>query len=119
MNAKTWQGRRLQMKTKLVSLVAAGILASGIAAHAEAMAPDPNLAPTTSGEEARIAPTSPDSPQLAVAPDPNVGPSTTVEEARIQPTSPDSPQLAVAPDPNLGEPAMQTTHTSGATVAMR
>jgi len=92
------------MKTNLLTLVVAGILGSAVAAHAQAVAPDPNLAPTTSGEEARITPTSPDSPQLAVAADPNIGPSTSEQEALIKPTSKDSPQLAVAPDPNLGEP---------------
>jgi hypothetical protein len=113
------------MKTKLVTLVAAGILGSTIAARAQAVAPDPNLAPTTNAEEARIAPTSPNSPRLAFAVDPNIGPSTTGQEALIAPTPADSPQLAVAPDPNLGgssfgeTAAMQAARTSGgATVAM-
>jgi hypothetical protein len=112
------------MKTKLVTLLAAGILGSSIAAHAQAVAPDPNLAPTTSGEEERIAPTSPHSRQLAIAADPNIGPSTSGEEVLIPPTSKDSPQLAVAPDPNFGgagfgeTPAMQAARVSGTTVAM-
>src|SRR5919197_894716 len=106
------------MKTTFVTLIAAGILGSSIAAHAQAVAPDPNLAPTTSAGEARIPPTSPDSPQLAVAADPNIGPSTNAGEALIPPTSPDAPQLAVAPDPNLGEPSFDgiAAHGSGATV---
>ena len=97
------------MKTKLLTVVAAGILGSSIAAHAQAVAPDPNLAPTTSVEEIRIARTSRNSPQLAVAPDPNVAPSTSEAEALIPATSPESPQLAVAPDPNLAEPIFRET----------
>ena len=92
-------------KSKLATLIAAGILGPSIAAHAQATIPDPNLAPTTSAEEARIPPTSPSSPQLAAAVDANVGSSTSAEEARIPPTSPDSSQLAVAPNPNLDEPS--------------
>ena len=113
------------MKTKLVTLVAAGILGTAIAAHAPAVAPDPNLAPTTSAEEVRTAPTSRNDRQLAVAVDPNFGLSTTGEEALIAATSPSSPQLAVAPDPNFGgssfgeSAAMHAARISGATVAMQ
>src|SRR5256885_4354238 len=124
MDAKTSQEGRVGMKkTNLAALIAAGILGSSIAAHAQAIAPDPNLAPTTSAEEERIPTTSPSSPQLALAVDPNVGPSTSAEEARIPPTSPNSPQLAVAPNPDFGQPSstesapMQAGRISGTSVA--
>ncbi len=75
----------MTIKSKLVTLFAAGMLASTVAAHAQgAMAPDPNIAPSTSGEEAEIPGTTANSPELAAAPDPNLGPSTADEEAEIQ-----------------------------------
>ena len=41
----------MTIKSKLVTLFAAGMLVSTVAAHAQgAMAPDPNIAPSTSGE---------------------------------------------------------------------
>lgn len=110
-------------RTKLATLIGAIILSAGLAARAQAIAPDPNFGLTTSGEEALIPHTQPDSPQLAVAADPNVAPTTTGAEALIAPTSPDAVQLAVAPDTNFGEPVfaeapvMQVAGTSGSTVA--
>ena len=96
------EDEKMTTKSKFMTFLAAGILTSTVAAHAQtAMAVDPNLAPSTSGEESRILGTDPSSVQLAAAPDANVGPSTTVEEARIQATASNSPQLAAAPDPNL------------------
>ena len=93
----------MTIKSKLATLFAAGMLASAVAAHAQgAMAPDPNIAPSTSSEEAELPGTTANSPELAAAPDPNVGPSTTDEEAELPGTSAHSPELAVAPDPNLG-----------------
>ena len=75
----------MTIKSKLMILFSAGMLASTVAAHAQgAMAPDPNIAPSTSGEEAELPGTVANSPQLAAAPDPNLGPSTTDEEAQIQ-----------------------------------
>jgi hypothetical protein len=115
-------GRGLAMnKTKLVTLLGALIFASSVAAHAQAIAPDPNLGLLASGEEALIPPTPADSPQLAAAADPNIGPSTSGEEALIPPTSPARPQLAVAPDPDVGEPGFREApemQAGGATVGM-
>ena len=93
----------MTIKSQLMTLFAAGTLASAVAAHAQgAMAPDPNIAPSTTGEEAELPGTVANSPELAAAPDPNVGPSTTAEEAELPGTSAHSPELAAAPDPNLG-----------------
>jgi len=79
------EDEHMTIKSKLVTLFAAGMLASTVAAHAQgAMAPDPNIAPSTSGEEAEIPGTTANSPELAAAPDPNLGPSTADEEAEIQ-----------------------------------
>ena len=93
----------MTIKSKLMTLFAAGTLASAVAAHAQgAMAPDPNIAPSTTIEEADLPGTTANSPELATAADPNLGPSTSAEEAQLPKTSADSPELAVAPDPNLG-----------------
>src|SRR6266852_3827867 len=79
------EDEHMTIKSKLMILFSAGMLASTVAAHAQgAMAPDPNIAPSTSGEEAELPGTAANSPQLAAAPDPNLGPSTTDEEAQIQ-----------------------------------
>jgi hypothetical protein len=125
MNAKDEAGRRTKMKKMTFgTLIGSVVLATSIAAHAQAVAPDPNLGLTTTGEEALIAPTGADAPQLAVAVDPNIGPSTSAQEALIPPSSQDAVQLAVAPDPNFGEPnvaqapEMQASQTSGSNVAM-
>jgi hypothetical protein len=97
------EDEHMTIKSKLATLFAAGMLASTVAAHAQgAMAPDPNVAPSTSGEEAEIPGTTANSLELAAAPDPNVGPSTSGEEAELPGTTANSPQLAAAPDPNLG-----------------
>ena len=93
----------MTIKSKLAILFAAGMLASTVAAHAQAaMAPDPNIAPSTTSEEAELPGTTANNPELAAAPDPNVGPSTTGEEAELPRTTANSPRLAAAPDPNLG-----------------
>jgi len=93
----------MTIKSKLVTLFAAGTLASAVAAHAQgAMAPDPNIGPSTTIEEAELPGTTANSPELATAADPNLGPSTSAEEAQLPNTSAHSPELAVAPDPNLG-----------------
>ena len=115
----------MTIKNKLAILLTAGMLASTVAAHAQgAMAPDPNIAPSTSGEEAELRGAIPNSPQLAAAPDPNLGPSTGGAEAELPGTTSNSPQLAAAPDPNLGpstadqeaeiRPGMLSAHASGA-----
>ena len=53
----------MTIKSKLATLFAAGMLASTVAAHAQgAMAPDPNIAPSTSGVEAEIPGTTANSP---------------------------------------------------------
>jgi hypothetical protein len=89
-------------KSKLMTLIAAGMLVSSVAARAQyAIAPDPNLGPTTADAEALIPSTAANTPQIATAPDANLGHS----EAEIAPTSPGSPQLAMVPDVNFGESA--------------
>jgi hypothetical protein len=91
-------------KSKLMTLIAAGMLVSSVAARAQnAVAPDPNLGPSTVGTEELIPSTSAKTPQVAATPDPNFGPSTSGEEAEIASTSPSKPQLAMAADANLGE----------------
>ena len=90
----------MTIKSKLMILFAAGMLASTVAAHAQgAMAPDPNIAPSTSGEEAELPGTTTNSPELAAAPDPNVGPSSTEEEAEIQSVVPGAHVLAASHSP--------------------
>src|SRR5438128_8129554 len=49
------EDEHMTIKSKLATLFAAGVLASTVAAHAQgAMAPDPNIAPSTSAGEAEI-----------------------------------------------------------------
>jgi hypothetical protein len=92
----------MTIKSKLMTRFAASILVSALAAHAQnAMAPDPNLAPSTAGEEARLPPSAANSPEIAADPDPNVAPSTAGEEANLPCTDPNSPELAADSDPNL------------------
>jgi hypothetical protein len=96
------EDEHMTIKIKLATLFAAGTL-SAVAAHAQgAMAPDPNVAPSTRSEEVELQGKTANSPELAAAPDPNVGPSTSGEEAKLPGTTSNSPQLAAAPDPNLG-----------------
>ena len=103
-------------KGRLVIGFAVSVLATTVAARAQnAMAPDPNLGPSTSIEESQIPGTSPGSPQLAMALDPNQGLTITGEEARIPGTVAGSPQLAMAPDPNV---ATSTTDVEATVQAM-
>ena len=88
--------------SKLVTFIAAGMLLSSVAAHAQnAAAPDPNIAPSTAEEELTLPETAPNSPQLAMDPDPDVAPSIAGEEAQLPATSANSPQLATDPDPDI------------------
>ena len=99
----------MTIKSKLATLFAAGMLASTVAAHAQgAMAPDPNIAPSTSGVEAEMSGTA-NGPELAADPDPNEGPSTSSAEAEVTGTTANSPELAAAPDPNLGPSTVDET----------
>src|SRR5713101_6360133 len=62
------EDEHMTIKSKLMILFSAGMLASTVAAHAQgAMAPDPNIAPSTSGEEAELPGTTANSPMLAAA----------------------------------------------------
>jgi hypothetical protein len=83
------------MKTMLAMFVSAGVLALSIGAKA---APefDSNLAAS-----AVAATQDGSSPALAVAPDPNVGPTTTDENARVSDASDRAPEIAVAPNANV------------------
>jgi hypothetical protein len=93
----------MTIKDRLVTFLAAGLLASSVAAHAQsAVDPDPNVAPSTAGEEAELPDAPANAPQISADPDPNVGPSTGQEEAGLPPTAAGAPQTAADPDPNLG-----------------
>jgi hypothetical protein len=87
-------------KNGLITLFAAGILASTVAAHAQsAPSSDPNF-----GESPRLSVTpgtAANGPELAGVPDPNFGTSVSGSEAEIPGDGARGPQLAVAPDPNL------------------
>jgi hypothetical protein len=83
---------KMTTKTRWMTLFAAGLLTSGVAAHAQgASAPDPNIAPSASAVEVEIPRTAANAPALAAAPDPNVGPSTAEEEAELPRTAANSP----------------------------
>jgi hypothetical protein len=85
-------------KNRLITLFAAGILASTVAAHAQsAPSLDANF-----GESPRLSVmsgTAANGPELAGVPDPNFGTSVSRSEAEVPGDG--GPQLAVAPDPNL------------------
>jgi hypothetical protein len=88
--------------SKLAPFITAGLLLSSVAARAQtAVAPDPNMAPSTAGEEATLPATSANSPQLSTDPDPDVAPSIAGEEAELPSSPANSPQLATAPNPDL------------------
>ena len=90
-------------RNRLVTVFAAGVLGLTVAAHAQdAMAPDPNLAPSMGSEASDLASTATDNRQLAANPDPNLGPSTSDAEAELPRTTANSPQLATAICTNLG-----------------
>ena len=56
----------MTIQSKLAPFIAAGMLLSSVAAHSQtAAAPDPNIAPSTVGEEAQLPATSANSPQLS------------------------------------------------------
>lgn len=87
-------------KSRLITLFAAGILASTAAAHAQtAPSLDSNF-----GESPRLSVTSgtaANGPELAGVPDPNFGTAVSASEAELEGSVARGPQLAVAPDPNL------------------
>ena len=92
----------MTIQSKLAPFIAAGMLLSSVAAHSQtAAAPDPNIAPSTVGEEAQLPATSANSPQLSTDPDADVAPSTVGEEAQLPHTPADKPQLATDPDPDI------------------
>ncbi len=63
----------MTIQSKLAQLIAAGVLASSVAAHAQtAAAPDPNIAPSTVEEESTLPGTAANVPQLAMDPDPDL-----------------------------------------------
>jgi hypothetical protein len=85
------------MKTKLGMLISAGVLAVSIGARAhQAPEIDSNVAAAilATMQEGN-------SPQLAAAPDPNVGPSTSDEDARVSDANDRAPEIAIAPNPNV------------------
>jgi hypothetical protein len=85
-------------KSGLMTLFAAGILASTAAAHAQSA---PSL-DTNFGESPRLSVmsgTAANAPELAGVPDPNFG--SPVSETALPGNVAGGPQLAVAPDPNL------------------
>ena len=92
----------MTIHSKLAPFIAAGVLVSSVAAHAQtAAAPDPNIAPSTVEEESTLPGTAANVPQLAMDPDPDLAPSIAGEEAQLPATSANSPQLATAPDPDI------------------
>jgi hypothetical protein len=91
----------MMIKSKVMPFFAAGILLSSVAARADAIGSDPNLAPSTAGEEAQLPGTPANRLQTGMDPDPNVAPSTAGEEAQIAGTPPNTPETATEPDPNI------------------
>src|SRR2546423_7662398 len=100
-------------KNRLMTVFAVGILASTVAARAQtAVAPDPNLGPSTADQVSQLQPTPANSPQLAAAPDPDFGLAIRAEQAETAVTP--GPQLAVAPDPNLAPTIDEETQSRSA-----
>jgi hypothetical protein len=92
----------MTIQSKLGSFLAAGTLVCSVAAHAQnAMAPDPDIAPSTQQEESTLPHSNPNSPELAGDPDPDEGPTIAGEDAELPPSPPNSPQLATDPDPDI------------------
>jgi hypothetical protein len=92
----------MTIHSKLAPFIAAGVLVSSVAAHAQTpAAPDPNIAPSTVEEESSLPGTAASVPQLAMDPDPDLAPSIVGEEAQLPATSANSPQLATDPDPDI------------------
>jgi hypothetical protein len=92
----------MTIQNKLAPFIAAGVLMSSVAAHSQTVAaPDPNMAPSTVGEESTLPATAASKPQLSTDPDPDLAPSIAGEEAQLPGTPADSPQLATDPDPDL------------------
>src|SRR6266851_469640 len=90
----------MTIQSKLAQLIAAGVLVSSVAAHAQTAAA-PNIAPSTVEEESTLPGTAANVPQLAMDRDPDLAPSSAGEQAQRPATSANSPQLAVAPDPDI------------------
>jgi hypothetical protein len=86
------------MKTKMAVFIATGLLASSIASIAQAATSfDSNLAPSAVVEEADAQ----QAAAFARDPDPNVAPTTAAEEARIGEVDESTREIASVPDPNL------------------
>jgi hypothetical protein len=92
----------MTIQSKLASFLAAGTLVCSVAAQAQnAMAPDPDIAPSAQQEESTLPHSNPNSPELAGDPDPDEGPTIAGEDATLPPSPPNSPQLATDPDPDI------------------
>jgi hypothetical protein len=96
----------MTMKNKFATLIAFGLIASAVAAHADgATIPDPNLAQTSSESEPALVATNASSPELASIPDPNLAPTTGEAEPSLVATNANGPELASIPDPNMAPAA--------------
>jgi hypothetical protein len=92
----------MTIENKLASFIATILLAGSVAAHAQnAVAPDPNIAPSTAEEELALPESTGNGPKLAKAPDPDLAPSIAGEDARLPASAPNRPQLATNPDPDI------------------
>ena len=94
-------------KSRLVTLIAAGMLISTAGAQAQANAPEPHLGQATSGDMPLPSTLGSDR-HIAASVDPNFGQPIDSDEAAAVATSPDTARVAMVPDPNLGEPASGT-----------
>jgi len=93
---------------KLALSMAAGLLVSSIAAHAQnATVPDPNLAPSTVQDPSSVPGIAATGRQRAKVPDPDLAPSMSAAERKLRPSSPNAPELATEPDPDLAPSAVK------------
>jgi hypothetical protein len=93
---------------KLGLLMAAGMLASSVAARAQnATIPDPNLAPSTVQDPSSLPGIAATGRQRAKVPDPDLAPSMSGAERKLRPSSPNAPELATEPDPDLAPSAVK------------
>ena len=93
---------------KLGLLMAAGMLASSVAAHAQnATIPDPNLAPSTVQDPSSLLGIAATGRQRAKVPDPDLAPSMSAAERKLRASPPNSPELATEPDPDLAPSAVK------------
>jgi hypothetical protein len=92
----------MTMKNKFATLIAFGLFASAVAAHAEgATIPDKNLAQTSSEAEPGLVATDANGPELASIPNPDLAPTSSEAEPALLATNANGPELASIPDPNL------------------